>query len=1072
METQKIVILTNQDQINTSSSPENDPEISELLKTLNQTFTSSITKKIKDAEEKLKHYDSLIINKFPKIISLFTSDNVSISNKKALSIRIKYLFISFQKSKNIDLNSLLQNIELLINTLIDCPTIKNIPPSIVEQICEALKFLLNNKLIKQNEKLLINLTQSIINKTNEKNKYIIFSFLYLIILSPNTNINNINDIVNSKLIDLIKNNVTNSTDIDLQLKIVDVLLLSLKKLLDYGQSKNLLTYIIHNLYDNLFRVILDYCPEGTSIVSFINPNLQVEQDHLLKKKKENLLKSKILLSIGFMVECDISINDCIKDNKLLVNLAQLIQILNRSFDYIIKEKLDDIKENYYEANYEIIIYQSFSLIDKCITKSPFKEDFINNAKNFIFFRIFPFLTINLGEKELFINSPDEYYLQIIDSMTDFSFKKIKTICGKTLSLICSTFQDLSFMVLNTIFELLIFSMEEIDERTLYKYPLINNEIGEFLIENYSHKSLINTSLLCMCILAKHALVNNDLKKFLHDFLLTNQMRLENIASHKIQFKLCLLYGLFIENLFDISNQKDLEFVKTAINFLLSIILYSNSLLKTDGLTHQAYHSLEQILDVDNLVGIVNEMVSNYVQQLIDIIPNPSIEIFIETLILLIEKLPVMQKNILAVTNNILKKINNDVEMFKKNEKGEIINMINKEIYLLGIIIEKFSDNELDTKICEFIVSFIKIIKNDNFNEQIMNILISFSKKKNKSSLILQLLNDSHQIILNYYKYSKNIDFPLFQILNYTILNNNICNIQNLIQNILLDSLKQIDNNFYGQKHIIFTLSLLICFLIKNDSPNENVNNIIINIIETAIEKYLNITDTINSDNNYLKYLYLVLIISSLIQYNKISFSIIFDKNLLKPLLISVNNIISNDNNGILENFFLFNKLIILGLCNILYDNENLKQIFVFIKDVFIIIYNLISKQLIEEKKIKKSKDNESDEVDNNKDYLIKKMSGIINKKLILPNLGEYDEYESFKKIYMKLCELNETKAIIEGLISEMDENAKKDFENILLVKKINITNNNSFNTNEMEDENNSNTEVVHRRLVKIKPSKK
>ena len=1072
MENQKILITTNQNQINTTPDPEDDPEISELLKTLNQTFSSSITKKIKDAEEKLKHYDSVIISKFPKIISLFTSNNVSISNKKALSIRIKYLFISFQKTKNVDLNSLLQNIELLINTLLDCPNIKNIPPSVVEQICEALKFLLNNKLIKQNEKLLINLTQSIINKTNDKNKYIIFSFLYLIILSPNTNIKNINDIVNSKLIDLIKINVSNSLDIDLQLKVVDVLLLSLKKLLDYGQSENLLTYIIHNLYDNLFRVILDYCPEGTSIVSFVNYNLQEDPDHLLKKKKENSLKSKILLSIGFMVECDLSINGCIKDNKLLVSLAQLIQILNHSFDYIIKEKFDDIKENYYEANYEIIIYQAFSLIDKCITKSPFKEDFINNAKNFIFFRIFPFLTINLGEKELFKNSPDEYYLQIIDSMTDFSFKKIKTICGKTLSLICSTFQDLSFMVLNTIFELLIFAMEEIDERTLYKYPLINNEIGEFFIENYSHKSLINTSLLCMCILAKHALVNSELKKFLHDFLLTNQMRLENIASHKIQFKLCLLYGLFIENLFDISNEKDREFVKTAINFLLSIILYSNRFLKTDGLTHQAYHSLEQILDIDNLIGIVNEIVSNYIQQIISIIPNPSIEIFIETLILLIQKLPVMQSNILVVTNNILQKINNDVEMFKKNEKGELINMINKEIYLLGIIIEKFSENEVDTKICEFIVSFIKVIKNDSFNEQIMYILISFSKKKNKSNLILQLLNDCHQIILNYYKYAKNIDSPLFQILNYIILNNNICTIENLIQNILLDSLKQIDNNFYGQKHIIYTLSLLICFLVKNDTPNENINNIITSIIDIASEKYLNTTDSINSDNNYLKYLYIVLIISSLIQYDKISFSVIFDKNLLKPLLISANNLILIDtSNGISENFLIFNKLILLGLCNILYDNENLKQIFVLIKDIFIIIYNLISKQLIEEKRIKKEKDNENEEVENNKDYLIKKISAIINKKLILPNLGRYDEYESFKKIYVKLCELNETKVIIESLRSEMDENTKRDFENILLVKKINVAKSNFINTNEMEDGNN-NTEVVHRRLVKIKPSKK
>ena len=105
----------------------------------------------------------------------------------------------------------MQNIELLINTLLYCPNIKNIPSSVVEQICEALKFLLNNKLINQNEKLLINLTQSIKNKTNDKNKYLIFSYLYVIILSPNTNINNINGIVNSNFVDLIKN----SLDIDL-----------------------------------------------------------------------------------------------------------------------------------------------------------------------------------------------------------------------------------------------------------------------------------------------------------------------------------------------------------------------------------------------------------------------------------------------------------------------------------------------------------------------------------------------------------------------------------------------------------------------------------------------------------------------------------------------------------------------------------------------------------------------------------------------------------------------------------------------------------------------------------------
>ena len=815
---------------------EEDPEINELLKVLSQTFSSTTTRQIKEAEEKLKQFDQIIINKISKIFNLFTSNKIPIPNKKALAIRVKYLFCSYGKDKNLDLNNLLQYIELLINNLIKIKNLKSIPIPVTEQICEALKVLINSKLLKSKEILLIKLSQSIISKINNNNSFIVFSFLNLIVLSPNTNLNNINGIIDDNFINAIKKYITNKSDINQTIKIIDLLSLSLKKILYLGQAKYMITNIINNIYEYLFRILLDYCTDEHCIVSFVNNYLQNDEEHIKQKSKENLLKSKVFLAIGFMIECDKSINNdnTIQDKKLLVGLLQIINIIFHSLDYVIKEELNNLEDHYKEANYEIIIYQAFSLINKCISSSPFKEDFYNVAKDFIFFKIFPFLTLNLGESELFKESPDEYYLQVIDTMTEFSFKKIKTICGKTLTLICENYPDLSFIILNTIFELLIFFMEEFEKRNLYKYTLINNEIGEFFIENYTNESLINVSLLCICILAKQAMINMELKKSLHKFLLNNQMRLENVASEKIQFKLCLLYGLFLDTLFDINKKEDKEFIKTAINFLLSIILYSNKIKEKNGLSYQAYHSMEQIVENKDLSQITNELVKAYYEQIIQSIPNSSLLIFLDMINLFIEKIPVIRENIVVVTNLILEKINNDLKEIKNGEtEGIFSSFIHKEMTVIGNIINNFNNDGIETKICEFIVNFIKINGDNEFIEEIINIIVNYSKKKNKSNLIIKMLNESDQIIYGYYNTSHYLDLPSFKILNYLIVNNNKPNnnINLLINKIVIDSLQKIEDNFYGQENIIHTLSLIICWLISNGSENNdeigniNANNV-------------------------------------------------------------------------------------------------------------------------------------------------------------------------------------------------------------------------------------------------------
>ena len=88
---------------------------------------------------------------------------------------------------------------------------------------------------------------------------------------------------------------------------------------------------------------------------------------------------------------------------------------------------------------------------------------------------------------------------------------------------------------------------------------------------------------------------------------------------------------------------------------------------------------------------------------------------------------------------------------------------------------------------------------------------------------------------------------------------------------------------------------------------------------------------------------------------------------------------------------------------------------------------------------KDSENNEDDNnnINNNTDYLVKKINDIINKELILPKLN-FDEYDIFNELYKKLIGINETKIIINEILGELDEKSKKDFENILLTKRINI----------------------------------
>jgi hypothetical protein len=504
--------------------------------------------------------------------------------------------------------------------------------------------------------------------------------------------------------------------------------------------------------------------------------------------------------------------------------------------------------------------------------------------------------------------------------------------------------------------------------------------------------------------------------------------------------------------------------------------------------------MEQIIENNELCAITNDLVKDYYNQIIESIPNSSLLIFFDMLNIFIDKIIIIRDNIVFITKCILQKINNDLKEIKDGNDNEGIfsNFIHKELAVIANIVNNFNKNEIEIKIYQFIVDFIKNNGSNEFIEEIINIIVNFSKKKVKSNLIIKMLNDSSQIIYEYYKSSHYLDLTTFKILNYLILNNKKenTNIILLMNKLILDSLQKIEDIFYGQENIICTLSLIICWLTSdgnntNNNQNSEIEKIAINIISIILEKlsklYEKDSSDANDDNVFLKYLYIAIIYISFIYYSKDTFPLVFDRNYF-------NNILNYTNDIMIVNSVYFslkiNKLIIFGLSKILYENDFLKMIIVYFKDAFIINYNLISKQLAQEKKESKMKDKikefrneknyENNETENNENknnnkynYMSKKLNDIIAKELILPKL-DLDEYDVFNKLYKKLIGIKETKIQIEQILGKMDKNEKKDFENILLTKQINVII--KDNGDEMIDENT--VEKVHRKTVRIKHNPK
>lgn len=1052
-----------------------------LLILLEKTYNSKTTEEVKQAQLELEKYDNYIEQRLITLIPLFYLNTIDLNLKNALSIRIKQVIINRNKKSTYDIVQLKEIISNIINPLINIETSNT---KLDLKVLEQMRILLNNLLstsilINEEPKLNLELVNTLVKKINNKNLYIVLDLFIVILNSKLTNSINLKEISDIYFEIISKNYKDMSTKVAIFIKNSELLFLTMKKLNTFKLLTSDIILKITKLYfEDITKILNEYSKESNNIVTIANKalmeNENTKKQEISRVNKQNELKGNLILIISLFIQF---LNQSeIKDENLLKYLPTILKFCLKSLEDIAKSHLNYIQNYLVICNYQKVIYQTLFLMSRCLFREPFLSDFKNNYMEFIIKIIFPFLCRTEKENELIEEQPEVYYTELIDCMIDFKLKNIKTASGFLLSQIVERFNAKN--ILHYCFQMLNYNMNEIDERSLVKYDLLNNDLTkENLIFCFSNETLIDTSILFICILAQQTMLNLDLIVDLKNFLISNQKRFHDMTSIMIQFKICLLYGLFLD-LFDLNKIKEKIFVENSLNFLIDLMLKYDNVNDINGISYQALYSFDQLIEDEKFKDIITFIVRGKIEKLIEMISYIKIDKFFDVISSIVTYLD-LEDYIIKILNFTIERLKKDVEL--SNLKSNVL--INKELILIYTILNHYySDNyaeQFDKIINEPLIILLKNIEKIEFSDDVILILSGLCNMS--ISKISNIILENLEYIKIYVQSKDGLDKDLFKILNFIMLKDKenilITNekYNNIIMEIFILLLDKIDE-FNGEENIIYSLLIINIGMINNhndDNNNNNINKVMLKdenaqkIIENVLNKlidniniYKTLEDVYQTYDIYLIYFYISIIYSSTINYNKIVISLISKTNFLNNL-IKFSKILYN------SDFFSSElvKYIILGLCSLLYDKDILKEIIICFKEFFLITFNLLNKQLAEESfKYKKitnfeskdkfvESDDENEENEENEDSLGQKIKNIIREaKFPLENI---DEFKSFNNLVNNLNQIQETKEIISNILNSFNQEQKTLFEKIYNTKRINI------------DYNGMNM-FVPRRLLKIK----
>jgi len=689
-------------------------EIMEILKLLQETFKGQDNKKIEESKNKLQQK---IITDLPygitlliKALSLPSIDNkqIPLDVHKSVLIYLKNIFLSQMKNLNEEQlsNYLLQLFELALNSNkinqnFNNPVMLNIFQNMVTNILSSQNIYAKQEYIIQLFNILLNKIKSETKDNFLQTGKIVILLCTSLLSSKSANQGNYLEILNNYYLPIVnivfanvpnfldpKKNYYNNDFISILKNLFDGFYTNLSKtrgILEASKRKEIAIKFFREYGVYSYELIQLSPPmDEASAKKYGKPNpIIVFNDNEKLCSEINFMKSKAIQFLSFITQMSTIEEKNDEENKNYINEKDLVELINKII-FLIVNTFEDVlnsKEKFYflrkykpdsneeEDCYNILLFQICVFLTRSLIREPIKTNFSTHIKQFLLNILFPMI-VTIDDEEGFLEmDPEGYHQYINDISSDFKIKNFRTSGCFLINKICERYDDMCNFVLSFNIEMLNYIINEGNIKNDLEYNIYLNNIKDALINKFNDRIKIDFTLLIILILKDRLKKNSFLKNKVRDILINNQDKIHSIPFPIIKIKLCKIYNFFLPKLFneasDINENVKKAFIEKAINFLLNNIIQNGD---KEYLQALAYEASDIITDILNLPTgnefKENEQLISYATQSLEknfgifnqLIENVDVYSFFLVIDQIMNNITITQRNLLfECMNNLSKK---------------------------------------------------------------------------------------------------------------------------------------------------------------------------------------------------------------------------------------------------------------------------------------------------------------------------------------------------------------------------------------------------------------------------------
>jgi hypothetical protein len=387
----------------------------------------------------------------------------------------------------------------------------------------------------------------------------------------------------------------------------------------------------------------------THILESLNLIIQ----YLIESKKEFLKKEAGVENVKNTI--GVSLPDCPFVHQLMLIIEPLISSL------ILLGQREDLSELLEVEYITSMLVELILVLHKLSSEQAFFQIFSNYYKPLIVNACLMLLKCDQNDLESFNESPQEFTSMSLDVCEQQESETYKSCAAQLLEHICSYIDGALTFTTMYISQTIDMCLTRAGFDKLSNYPLLS-ELSSSAFLRQTEEIKMETSILCLCILSYQLQRRRDLLNFI-ELLFTQHMgTLHEISSNLVKSRLCLFVYFYAEHIY----LANLEQYSSLLRFLFNC-------LRPDAVSVavniQACETLSYVVQEEDVLIRIDEILPELVYHMVCMIPQQRERAFYEALQQLSESCTeLLISHIPDLIEGLKNKIIQELERQRANEK--------------------------------------------------------------------------------------------------------------------------------------------------------------------------------------------------------------------------------------------------------------------------------------------------------------------------------------------------------------------------------------------------------------------